>query len=170
MTLIQVARAVLPVPEWGTYTGVLKARFSGRSYWSIRYTDGTIISEWDADPGSPNRHADWPRLPYRGRQALRLYCPNGQVAHVGDSLDATGRLVQFKVGLRTVGIGEGVLAHVVGIIEGTDGQGRFYAWERLPGGSGWLNGFPQGFEDNVNVMRYHNIGALSTDHLGLAKA
>ncbi len=170
MTLIQVARAVLPIPEWGTNIGVLHARFSGRSYWSIRYTDGRIINEWDSDPGSPNKHADWPRLPYQRRQALRLYCPNGQVAHVGDSVDATGRLVQFKVGLRTVGQGQGVLAHVIGIIEGTDGQGRFYAWERQPDGSGFLNGFPQGFEDCIWSMKYHNIGCMSADHLGLAQA
>jgi hypothetical protein len=161
-----MVRKQLPIPEWGTYTGVLKARFSGRSYWSIRYTDGRIVSEWEDDPGSPNKHADWSRLPLKGRQALRLYCPNGQVAHLGDSLDASGRLVQFKVGLRTVGLGHGVLAHVIGIIEGTDGQGRFYAWERQPDGSGVLNG---PFQDCAWNMTYHNIGGLSPDHLGLEK-
>lgn len=162
-----MVRKQLPIPEWGTYTGVLRAQFTGRSYWSIRYTTGEIISEWDSDPGSPNKHADWPRIPYFHRQALRLFCPNGQVAHVGDTADATGRLVQFKIGLRTAGAGAGVLAHVIGIIEGTDGQGQFYAWERQPDGSGVLVG---PWTDNVNAMQYHNIGLLSTDHLGLAKA
>lgn len=167
MTLIQVAKAVLPVPEWGWSLGVIRAHHAGRSWWSVRYTDGTIRSEWDDDPGSPNGHADWPRLPYRGRQAVRLYCPNGQVATLGSDTDATGRLVQFKVGLRTAGEGQGVLAHVIGIVEGTDGHGTFYAWQRRPDGSGELVG---PWTDNINDLKFENVGKLSTDHLGLAEA
>jgi len=167
VTLIQIARQVLPIPEWGTSLGVLRARFSGRSFWSVRYTDGTIINEWDADPGSPNKHADWSRLPLKHRQAVRLYCPNGQVHQLGDTLDATGRLVQFKIGLRTVGAGHGVFAHVIGIIHGTDGQATFFAWQRNPDGSGSSIG---PFTDSVYDMRYHNLGRLSADHLGLTDA
>lgn len=163
MTLIQVARAVLPIPEWGTSLGVIRSRFAGRSYWSVRYTDGKIINEWDDDPGSPNKHADWPRIPYQGRQAIRLYCPNGQVAHLGDTVDATGRLVQLKVALSTAGQGRGVLAHFIGLIEGTDGQGKFYSWERTEDGGGRLIQFA----DNVNDMAYHNLGQLNADALGL---
>lgn len=164
--MIELPESALPMPEWRAAAGVLHANSTGRSWWSLRYTDGTIINEWDKDPGSPNGHVDWSRLPYNGRQAVRLFCPNGQVAHLGDTVDATGRLVQFKSRIRTVGFGQDVLAHVIGLVEGTDGQGRFYAWELQADGSGYLNSFM----DNVYAMEYRSIGLLSSDHLGLVPA
>lgn len=166
MSLIELPGSALPMPEWVPDLGVFQTSTTGRSWWAVRYVNGTIINEWDDDPGSPNGHADWSRIPYAGRQAVRLYCPSGQVAHLGDTVDATGRLVQFKLGLRTIGYGDHVLAHVIGIVEETDGQGRFYAWELQPDGSGYLTTFI----DNVYEMQYHAIGQLSSDHLGLVPA
>lgn len=117
------------------------ARRTGRSWWALRYTDGTIIHEWDADRGSPNGHADWPRLAMlgklRGVQALRLYCPNGKMVELGGEGDQSGRLFQFKVAARHLGVGaavlgQEVLAHVVGIVTGYDGQCTIFAWEPHP--------------------------------------
>jgi hypothetical protein len=59
------------------------ARATGRSWWALRYRDGRIVHEWDADPGSPNGHHDWPRMAMLGQlhgvQALRLFAPNGNM-------------------------------------------------------------------------------------------
>jgi hypothetical protein len=117
------------------------ARRACRSWWSLRYVDGTIIHEWDRDPGSPNGHADWPRLAMLGKlkrtQALRLYCPNGRMAEVGGEGDQTGRLFQFKVAVRYSSVGaavagQDVLAHVIGIVTGLDGQCTLLSWEPHP--------------------------------------
>jgi hypothetical protein len=120
------------------------ARRSGRSWWALRYVDGTIVHEWDRDGGSPNGHADWSRLAMlgklKGTQALRLYCPNGQMAELGGEGDQTGRLFQFKQAVRYLrlsgeaaeDLGQEVLAHVLGIITGYNGQCTLYAWEPLP--------------------------------------
>lgn len=120
------------------------ARRTGRSWWALRYVDGTIIHEWDRDPGSPNGHADWPRLAMLGRlkrtQALRLYAPNGKMAELGGDGDQTGKLFQFKVAVRYLRVGgpgddgfpQEVLAHVIGIVTGYDGQCQLFAWEPLP--------------------------------------
>jgi hypothetical protein len=145
--------------------GVLRARIAGRSWWALRYTDGRIIHEWDRDPGSPNGHADWPRLPYRGRQALRLYCPDGKFAQLGDTEDATGKLFQIKVGLMTAGAGRGTLGHLIGMIHGLNGECICYSWEINADGSGRLVG---PFDDNVYALRWHGPwGPLSADVLGI---
>lgn len=124
--------------------GVEHARRSGRSWWSIRYCDGHVLNEWDADPGSPNGHMDWPRLATQGRlnqtNALRLFAPNGKMAELGGDGDQSGNLFQFKVAARyfntatglEMGTGQGVLAHVIGIVTGYGGDCILYAWEPLP--------------------------------------
>lgn len=189
-------------------TGGAHARRTWRSWWSLRYTDGMIVREWDRDPGSPNGHADWTRLAMLGRlrgiQALRLYCPNGRMAELGSDRDETGRLFQFKVAARYLGVGvevaaQEVLAHVVGQITGLDGQCRLFAWEPhlepRPPDPAAFDGQPPGTlaeaytawrkmhdtwrsmgggelvgprEDNVYALRYHNVGRLNADHLGMA--
>jgi hypothetical protein len=121
------------------------ARQTGRSWWSLRYLDGTIVNEWDADPGSPNGHQDWSRLATLGKlrrvQGLRLFVPNGKMAQVEapSGGDATGRLFQFKDASRDIGVGYGsvsiqrnVRAHVIGAVTGTDGRCVLFAWETLP--------------------------------------
>ena len=120
------------------------ARRTGRSWWALRFTDGQILHEWDRDGGSPSGHMDWPRLAMlerlRWASALRLFCPNGQMAELGGDGDQTGRLFQFKVAVRQVRLGptsitdesRQILAHVIGIVTGFDGQCLLYAWEPLP--------------------------------------
>ena len=130
----------------------IRTRMTGRSLWSLRYTDDRVVNEGEVD---------WSLAPYQGRQSLRLYCPDGRVAELGNTEDATGRLFQLKVGLRSAGAGKSTLAHVIGILVGTDGQASCYAWEPDPGR---LVG---PFADNVFCFRYQNIGRLSADVLGI---
>lgn len=129
-----------------------KARLTGRSWWLVRYADGRVVNEWDGP--------DWSLLPRKGLVAVRLACPNGKVAELGNSVDASDRLFQLKVAVRTMGAGKQVMAHVVGIVTGTDGACRCAAWEPDPGRL-------VQFEDNAHAMRYQGIGALSPDVLGL---
>lgn len=130
----------------------LRARLTGRSLWSLRYTDGRVVTEGEVD---------WSLAPTRGRQALRLYTPTGQVAELGNTEDATGRLFQLKAATNAVGAGNRTDAHIIGIIVGTDGRASCYAWEYGPGR---LVG---PFADNVFCMAYANIGMLAADVLGI---
>jgi hypothetical protein len=130
----------------------IRARVTGRSWWRVRYSDGTVINEWDGP--------DWSLLPRKGLVAVRLVCPNGKIAELGNSIDASDRLFQLKVGIRTAGDGKQTLAHVIGIITGTDGQCSCAAWEPDPGRL-------VAFEDSVFAMRYQDIGRLSADVLGI---
>lgn len=129
----------------------LRARVARRSYWRLRYTDGRIVAEWEVD---------WSLAPASGRQALRLYAPNGKVAELGNTTDATGRLFQLKSAIVTAGAGHGTTAHIIGIIDDNDGNCQCAAWEY---GQGRL----VTFRDNVHDMQYEQIGALSPDVLGI---
>ena len=129
------------------------ARLNGRSYWALRYTDGRFVRE---------DMIDWSLAPVQGRQQLRLYCPNGEVAELGNTLDATGRLFQLKVAVRGMGQGPQVLAHLIGIIIGSDGECRCAVWEPDPG-------HLIQFDDNVYAMQYQSIGALAFDPLGIRR-
>lgn len=130
----------------------LRARMTGRSLWSLRYTDGRIVTEGEVD---------WSLAPLKGRQALRLYTPIGQVAELGNTEDATGRLFQLKGATATAGRRSRTDFHLIGLLVGTNGQASCYVWEYGPGR---LVG---PFADNVFCMRYANIGALSADVLGI---
>jgi hypothetical protein len=129
----------------------LRARLTHTSLWSLRFTDGRIISEGEVD---------WSLAPQKSRQSLRLYCPNGKVAQLGNTVDATGRLFQLKAGVRMAGAGKRTDAHIIGLITGTDGQCQCAAWE-------YGHGRLVTFEDNVFAMQYQNIGRLSADVLGI---
>jgi len=128
----------------------LRARMAQRSYWALRYINGTVIHE---------REIDWSLAPTEGRQSLRLFCPNGQVAELGSS-DATGRLFQLKVAVITMGGPSGTLAQVIGHVEQADGTCRYAAWEY--GAKTLVTG-----TDNVYRMSYQNIGAISFGPMGL---
>ena len=125
----------------------LRARLQGRSFWALRYTDGRVVTEGEVD---------WSLAPAQGRQRLRLYCPSGEVAELGNTTDATGRLFQLKVAVRDVAL----MAHLIGIVTAPDGSCRCAAWEPDPGRL-------IQFDDNVNAMQYHGIGALAFDHVGI---
>jgi hypothetical protein len=129
----------------------LRSRVTGRSYWSVRYRDGSMLHEWERD---------WSLIPRRGLIAVRLYCPNGQIAELGNSVDAGDRLFQLKCGIRTAGSGKATLAHIIGMVVGTDGQCQCAAWEPSPGRL-------VTFDDNVWDFRYQGIGRLAMEHLGI---
>lgn len=130
----------------------LRARMTGTSLWSLRFTDGRVVTEGEVD---------WSLAPMKGRQAIRLYCPNGKVAELGNTEDATGRLFQLKGATATAGRRSRTDFHLIGLLVGTDGQASCYAWEY---GQGRLVG---PFADCVFAMRYANIGMLSADVLGI---
>lgn len=145
MTLILHGHQPPDDPLWQVRLGLTKSKSTGRSWWSCRYTDGTIINEWDSDPGSPNKHVDWPRIRKRGMQKLRLYYPTGQLSELGDTRDSGGRFFQFKVSIRLITAGFGarglvnhdlgekaVLAHVIGMVDSFNGECQCFAWEPLP--------------------------------------
>lgn len=129
----------------------LRARVTGHSLWAARYRDGRVINEWECD---------WSLIPRQGLVAARLVCPNGEVAVLGNSVDASDRLFQFKVGVMAAGQKTRREAHIIGLLTGTNGQCKAAAWEY---GSGRL----VNFEDNVFHMRYQNIGCLSAEVLGI---
>ena len=130
------------------------ASFKKRSYWRLRFHDGKTISEWDAD---------WADVPRKSRVALRLYCPNGQIAEVGNSEDASDRLFQFKIAeiRATPGkVDRGTLAQVIGIVTSTDGTCTCYAWN-------YRTKQIDAFEDNVFDFKYENVGPLNPDIIGV---
>ncbi len=133
----------------------IRARLARRSYWVLLMTDGRIIPEWTCD---------WPLAPLKGRRALRLYCPDGKVATLDDGKDCSGRLLQLKVAVRSAGgpAGmSGVIAHLIGLIWGYNGECSCAAW--LYREKKLIQ-----FTDNAHAMTFENIGAVCTDHVGLA--
>jgi hypothetical protein len=139
---MNVARMLIPLE--------MHARLKGRSYWRMRFIDGRTIDE---------RDVDWSLAPQRGRMALQLVCPDGQIAQVGNTQDSTGRLFQLKAGALT-GSTRSTDAHLIGIVHGTDGQATVAAWEYGPKRL-------VTFEDNVWNVRYRGIGRLNFDVLGI---
>lgn len=130
----------------------LMARLSGRSWWALRYYGGRVIEE---------PVCDWLDAPHEGRQALRLYCPNGEMAELGaEGSDGTGRFFQFKQAILSTSMGRKTLAHVVGLVTDTEGRCLCAAWE-------YETARLVRFEDNAYAMRYGNVGQLCADHLGL---
>lgn len=133
------------------YPSALRAFLHRRPYWELRLYGGRVVCE---------TAVDWLDAPRRGRQALRLYCPDGQVAAFEAEGDGTGRFFQFKSAYITAGGPSGTLAHVVGMVTGTDGTCLAAAWDcerrKL-----------HRFTDNVYAFKYANVGRLSADHLGL---
>ena len=142
MALIRLGGSPVPAGEVEMQRGSSHAKRTGRSWWAVRYVDGTVLREWEPDPGSPNKHRDWTRISGRGMQAIRLYCPDGQVANLGATLDATDRIFQGKIGTSSVRLDVGgglgavesraTLAHFIGIIENPNGDCTLYSWEILP--------------------------------------
>lgn len=130
----------------------LRARITQRPYWAVRFTDGRIIAQWQRD---------WLDLPRKGRQSIRLYCPNSEVRELGSSVDATDRLFQFTVAVASSDGRRGDLAQVIGMIHSTNGDCTLYAWDNQ---RGCVVG---PLEDNAGALRYHGVGKLSNLHLGI---
>ena len=130
--------------------GSLRARLHGRSYWSLRYADGTVINEWDMD---------WSRLPLDGRRELRLYAPNGKTVELSTTEER--KLFQFKCAEFRSGVGRRTTAHVIGVIDGPNGECECWSWD-------YDKGQLLPFRDNVNGMTYQNVGSIALSHVGLA--
>lgn len=127
------------------------ARATRRSWWVMRYTDGTVIPEWKRD---------WSELPLKGRQKVRLACPNGQVAELGGDGDGAGRFVQLKLAQASTSTGRAVLAHMVGYVYGTDGRMSCAVWD-------YRTRTLQTFADNAYMCHWEGLGPLAVDPLGL---
>ena len=134
--------------------GAIRARLTGRSWWALKYVDGSILPEW---------RRDWSLAPRAHRASVRLYCPNGAVAQFGDTQDATGRLFQLKQSVIKTGVGRSQLCHLIGYAYGTDGACQLAVWS-------YEHGQLETYHDNVNALAYGQIGKLSEDVLGLDRA
>lgn len=132
-------------------TAKLRSSVGRRSYWQARYKDGKIVSEWDID---------WSLLPRKGLVEVRLVCPNGEVAVLGNPVDASDRVFQFKSAVARAGASTETMAHVIGIITSTNGDCKCAAWEPVPGRL-------VTFDDNVWDMKYQNVGQLAFAHVGV---
>ncbi len=103
--------------------------------------------------------------PYKGRQELRLYCPDGRIGLLGNSRDATGRFFQLKTATVSAALHGGknshrTDAHVIGMLTGTDGQCTLYSWEYGP------RRLVGPLEDRWDFMQYGMIRNLSAEHVG----
>ena len=133
---------------------VALARATRRSWWICKFTDGTVIPEYQRD---------WTELPLKGRQKVRLVCPNGQIAELGTDHDNTGRFVQLKLAVASTSTGRQTLAHLIGYLYGLNGETSFACWD-------YRTGTLQTFVDNAYSCRWENLGQLAVDHLGIVPA
>ena len=140
------------VPKLAT----VRARFAGRSFWVARFRDGKEIAEWQLD---------WSLLPRKGLIEVRLHCPNGQVAVLGNSQDLSDRAFQMKTATVSAALHGGknshrTDAHIIGMLTGTGGQCTLYSWEYGP------RRLVGPLEDRWDMLAYGMIRNLSADHVG----
>lgn len=132
------------------------ARLTGRPYWQAHYSHRDPIGEPECE---------WVDLPRDGMRQLRLICPNGQVAVLGDDVPGGigDRAFQFKQAVASIGVGPDAgrvggrrtTAHVIGVVYSTKMDCRCFAWET---GTKELVG---PFIDNFEFFAYGNAGHLS---------
>lgn len=137
---------------------VAMSKITNRSLWALRYSDGRIFDEL---------FCDWLHAPRQGRVALRLYCPNGQVAEIGGEGDCTGRLFQFKHAFADAGGESSTDTHIIGIVDDFNGNCTCIRWDY---GTQQL----AQFKSNVFSFSYSSpamgtiaVGRLEPRHLGL---
>lgn len=118
-------------------------RFSGRSWWQARYSSGKTLGEWETLIEKPKlplgitgfgfgMSSRWEEAPKSGMIGLRLLCPNGQAGEL--EAPEGHRFFQLKSGNVDVGIGgakggRSVAAHIIGVVENTEGDCLCRAWE-----------------------------------------
>ena len=132
---------------------VLRAKLTRRSQWVALRGAQTPVREWETD---------WSQLDQRRVNDLRLYCPNGKVAVLGNTAgNLQGRLFQFKLAVAVAGQGRGTQAHVIGRVDTPNGDCTCWAWEYAggPDGRGRLVG---PFRDTWPALRY---GGAATAHM-----
>lgn len=71
---------------------------------------------------------DWAAVPRQGMIQLRLHCPDGQVAVLGNDRGIGDRAFQYKEAVVSGGE-RGTLRQVIGILTGTNGEARCYWWD-----------------------------------------
>lgn len=137
---------------------VLRAKLTGRSFWVVKYVGGRIINE---------TQCDWLDLPYRGRQAMRLVCPSGQVAEIGMSGNNEGCFFQAKGAMASIGIGHSqgqrrtLRYHLIGMIDDVSGDAQCARWD-------YRTRTLETWRDCPYQMQFDQIGPLCPAHLGLA--
>ena len=141
-------------------------RASDRSWWQCRYSSGKILAEWHTLttklllPSGNGKSSRWEDIPKDGMVGLRLLCPNGMAGEM--EAPEGHKFFQLKVGGIDVALGAAVKtrrycdAHIIGVVMGSNGDCLCRAWEtkekRLIE-----------FKDNIQNMKYRNIGALNLD-------
>jgi hypothetical protein len=139
---------------------------SGRSWWQARYSNGKILSEWETltdkvrFPIGAGGSSRWEEVPKDKMIGLRLLCPNGMA---GDLESPEGhKFFQLKSGGLMVGVGGGhyIDAHIIGVVRNAKGDCLCRAWD-------YREKKLLEFEDNINQMKFLNIGKLSLDVQGL---
>lgn len=138
------------------------SRVRGRSYWQVRYRDGTTRHELQCE---------WTDLPRKGLVAARLICPNGQIAEVGNDSggDISDRLFQFKnasadivmsVGGGAMGGSRRTESQILGLVQDPSGKCYCVAWN-------YRRQQLEQFVDNLFFFQYGNPGPLSFEVLGV---
>jgi hypothetical protein len=129
------------------------ARLSGRALWQARYRFHNEVDE---------RACGWEEAPKIGMQELRLVCPNGEIAVLGnrqlngEAGDISER--SFHVGQAQRGTGgHERWLDLIGIVTGPGDQCTCYAWD-YP--LGQLVGKPAGFVDHFSAMQAGHIFPL----------
>lgn len=187
----------LHLPSWLSTPTALAAAWRGKSLWELEYRDGTVLREASgADwPLVPSKGRCAVRLMCPSGAAAELRAPGvdgtGRFFQLKVAEVRQGMMWTPQNGVRIVPTtkdgativwehpadpsvkppppipAKRVLAHVIGMIYGTNGESRCAAWEydpALPGGGRLIQ-----FEDNANAMAYQHVGPLAADHLGMAR-
>ena len=144
-------------------------RYSGRSWWQCRYSNGKVLSEWDTLTGKlllpigDGKSSRWEDVSKDGMVGLRLLCPNG----LAGELEAPEghKFFQLKAGGIDIGFDGGKSkrycdAHIIGVVLDSNGNCLCRAWEVQE--RKLIEYF-----DNIFHMQYRNIGMLSTEVQGL---
>lgn len=137
-----------------------ESKTRNKSLWAVLFRDGRVYDELNSD---------WLYLPQQGRIAVRLYCPNGQVAEFGshDNHDCSGKIFQLKQAFATVGGDNTVLTHIIGMIDDINGNCTCIRWD-------YETNKLYKFKSNVESFSYNHqrlgimpIGKLAYEHLGI---
>lgn len=160
---------------------------TGRSWWQVGYEGGKVLHEWETTQASRDsirrlvapllasggHTSRWEEIPKKGIRAIRLLCPNGQLAGLETTYDY--RVFQLKAGGVAVAQGAGsemsgpvtryTDGHLIGCLDGDNGDAVIYYYDlarkKLVGPVR---------ENIVTGIRLFNIGPLDArarEHLGI---
>lgn len=177
--------------SWLTQKMILR---SGRSWWMVRYQDGSVLHEWDTLQPEKAVSLTIPEKRslaravadgFKNTLLLQMHTA-GSTSRWEDipkrnmrglylvcpdglihAMEANGDYLffQLKVGYLAVGSGGSCKAHIIGKVDGDDGRCTCWAYE-FPTQPGEI-GKHNRFTDNVTHMAYEGIGPLNLDVVGL---